>query len=152
MPLGGNASGPIVGQVTGEGNQFTIQGTQPIFAVDARIVEFLGYTFPLETDFDSDMGLNLGFDFSADGVFFQAGFIYASGSFSLISTNINLGPANWAADLVYFLGTNLFAILLLAAAGVVGFYFVRKWRRTYNEMVADRLAQKRRRPKGRGHG
>lgn len=150
--LGGNSSTPISGQVTGEGNQRTVQGTQPVFVVDARIVEFLGHTFPLSTAFDSDIGLNLGYDFNTDGAFFQAGFIYANQGFSLLSTNINLGPANWAADVVYFLGMYFFAILLLGAAGIVAFYFVRKWRRTDKETVADRVAQKRRRSHGRGHG
>lgn len=150
--LGGNASLPIAGQVTHESNVFTIQGTQPVFVVDARIVEFVGYTFPLYTAFDSDTGLDIAFDLNSDGAFFQAGFIYASGGFALVSTTINLGPANWLEDIIYFLGTNMFAILLLAAASVVGFYFVRKWRRTYKEMIADRLAQKKRRSRGRGHG
>lgn len=150
--LGGNSSTAISGQVTGEGNQRTIQGTQPVFVVDARIVEFLGHTFPLSTAFDSDIGLNLGYDFNTDGAFFQAGFIYANQGFSLISTNINLGPANWAADVIYFLGTNFFAIMLLGAAGVVGFFFFRKWRRTYKEMVADRMIEKRRKLHGRWHG
>ncbi len=150
--LGGNASSPIQGQVTWEANQFTPQGTQPVFMVDARLVEFFGYTFPLLAMFDSDTGLDLGAELNTDGAFFQAGFIFATPGFTLVSTTINLGPANWLADIVYFLGTNLFTLILLAVAGSVGAYFYVRWRRTYREMVADRLAEKRARSRGRGHG